>query len=154
MTPLLVRDFMSTAVTTITDDAHLLDAALLLRRTGKRQLPVVNSAGCTVGILTDGDLRLLTPSALAPISTEEQNRVFRETPITAAMTKSPVSVLPDNTVSHAIELMQERRIQCVVVEEKGKLCGIFTVSDVLECAKQLLREREGRGIQEVELAAD
>jgi acetoin utilization protein AcuB len=154
MTPLLVRDFMSTAVTTITDDAHLLDAALLLRRTGKRQLPVVNSTGRTVGILTDGDLRLLTPSALTPVSAEEQNRIFRETPITAAMTKNPVSVLPDDTVSHAIELMQDRRIQYVVVEEKSKLCGIFTVSDVLQCAKQLLREREGTVVQEVALSAD
>lgn len=138
----LVRDFMTTSVTTLSDDAKLLDAVLLLRRTGKRHLPILTGQEKIVGILSDRDLRLLTPSALAPVSLEEQNRIFQETPITAAMTKNPVCVLPDATVEQAIRLMQTKKIQCVLVEEKGKLCGIFTATDVMNVAQKLLREQK------------
>lgn len=138
MAPYLVRDFMTTSVTTLRDDAMLLDAALLLRRTGKRHLPILAEQEKIVGILSDRDLRLLTPSVLTPVSPEEQNRIFHETPITAAMTKNPVCVLPDATVEQAIRLMQAKKIQCVLVEEKGKLCGIFTATDVMNVAQKLL----------------
>jgi acetoin utilization protein AcuB len=141
MTPLLVRDYMSTTVNTLNDDARLLDAALLMRRTGRRHIPIVSSEGKIVGLLTDRDLRLLTPSALTPVSLEEQNKIFAETPISSAMTKTPITVLPDTTMQHALSLMQSRRIQCVLVEEKDKLCGILTVSDVLRLACDLLEER-------------
>jgi len=86
---------------------------------------------------------LLTPSALTPVSLEEQNRIFSETPITSAMTRNPITVLPDALVSYAIEQMLSNRIQCVLVEEKGKLCGIFTVGDAMKTAQRLLMEREG-----------
>ena len=36
-----VRDFMVTELTTLNEDACLLDAALTIRRTGRRHLPVV-----------------------------------------------------------------------------------------------------------------
>jgi acetoin utilization protein AcuB len=141
MTPLLVRDYMSKAVTTLNDDARLLDASLLMRRTGRRHLPIVDSDGKIVGIITDHDLLHLTPSALTPVPLEEQNRIFSETPIASAMTRSPICVLPDDTIEHALGLMQSRKIQCVLVEEKDKLCGILTVSDVLRLACDLLQER-------------
>lgn len=131
---------MSTSVTTLTEDAKLLDAAMLLRRTGKRHLPVLNSEGKIVGIISDRDMRLLTPSALTPVSLEEQNKIFSETPLTSAMTRDPQCVLPDSEVGHAIERMQSHKIQCVLVEEKGKLCGIFTATDVMKLARKLLLE--------------
>ena len=142
MTPYTVRDFMSTAVTTLNDDCRLLDAIVLFRRTGKRHLPIVDTSGKIAGIITDRDLRLLTPSALAPVSLDEQNRIFSETPITSAMTRSPITVVPDSLVSYAIEQMQKNKIQCVLVEDKGKLSGIFTVTDVMKLAQRLLQERE------------
>ena len=38
-----VRDYMTSTVTTLTVDACLLDAAMLIRRTGKRHVPVVSA---------------------------------------------------------------------------------------------------------------
>ncbi|HEY0566380.1 MAG TPA: CBS domain-containing protein, partial [Terriglobales bacterium] len=104
-TPLLVRDYMNKAVSTLPDDAKLVDAVLLLRRTGKHHVPIVNSTGRVVGIISDRDIRLLTPSVLSPVGLDEQHRIFDETPISAAMTRNPVCVLPDEQVLHAIELM-------------------------------------------------
>lgn len=66
MIPNLVRDFMTTSVTTLTDDAKLLDAILLLRRTGKRHLPILTAEEKIVGILSDRDLRLLNSLSIGP----------------------------------------------------------------------------------------
>jgi acetoin utilization protein AcuB len=151
-TPLLVRDYMNKAVSTLPDDAKLVDAVLLLRRTGKHHVPIVNSTGRVVGIISDRDIRLLTPSVLSPVGLDEQHRIFDETPISAAMTRNPVCVLADEQVLHAIELMERHRIQSVLVEEKGKLCGILTVAEVLKIAHKLLADQAQT--QAAEAAAD
>ena len=140
MAPYLVRDFMTYSVTTVNDDTMLLEAALLLHRTGRRHLPIINADGKAVGILSDRDLKRLTPSVLTPVSLEDQNRIFNETPITAAMTKDPITVLPDTTIRQAVDLMVGRKISCVLVEEKDKLVGILTITDVLGLLARLLDE--------------
>lgn len=43
----------------------------------------------------------------------------------------PLTVAPEDTVRHAIELMREARHGCVLVAEAGRLVGIFTERDVL-----------------------
>lgn len=43
----------------------------------------------------------------------------------------PVTVGPDQPISHAFELMRDRHIGCVLVTEHGKPIGIFTDRDVL-----------------------
>lgn len=139
----LVRDFMTTAVTTLPQTAKLLDAAMLLHRTGRRHVPIVDEEGRAVGILSDRDLGRLTPSVLSPVSLEDQNLIFSETPITLAMTKDLVTVLPDSSIGQAVECMTSRKISCVLVEDKGKLCGILTISDVLGLLQELLKQQEG-----------
>jgi len=88
-----VRDHMTRNVTTLLDDARLIDAALMIRRTGKRHVPVVSAAdGKLVGIISDRDVARLAPSVLTTHDEEEYNRVFESTPITQGMTKEPVTI--------------------------------------------------------------
>ena len=58
---MLVRDYMTSTVTTLTVEACLLDAALLIRRTGKHYVPVVSSDGKAIGIISDRDVARLVP---------------------------------------------------------------------------------------------
>jgi acetoin utilization protein AcuB len=76
----LVRDFMTAPVTSISHDARLLEAALTLRRTGFRHLPVVQGERL-VGIISDRDVHRLAPSLLSKITAEEYNAVFENTPL-------------------------------------------------------------------------
>lgn len=52
-------------------------------------------------------------------------------PIKHLKVLKPVAVAPTMTVREAIGIMQEKRIGCVVVTEKGKLTGILTERDIL-----------------------
>jgi len=133
-----VRDYMTTSVTTLPDDARLLDAALLIRRTGKRHVPILNPEGNVVGIISDRDVSRLAPSMLAQMTPDDYNRVFEATPITKAMTKNPMSVSPDAPVAEAVALLYSKRIGALLVVENGKLAGILTVSDMLGLLNELL----------------
>jgi len=41
-----------------------------------------------------------------------------------------VTIAPDKTIPEACQLLQERNIGCLLVEEHGKLCGILTDRDI------------------------
>lgn len=137
---MLVRDYMTRNVTTLADDVKLLDAALMIRRTGKRHVPIVSAqTGKVVGIISDRDLLRLTPSVLSGETTEDEyNRIFEETPITRAMTKDPLSVSPDSPVAQAAQIMYSKKIGAVLAMEDGDLKGILTVSDMLGLLSELL----------------
>lgn len=69
---------------------------------------------------------------------EEESKVRKvldsitlQKPIKHLRAKKPVAMGPTDTVADAVELMRKRNIGCIVVTEKGKLCGIFTERDVL-----------------------
>ncbi len=133
-----VRDYMTTSVTTLPDDSRLLDAALLIRRTGKRHVPILSPEGKVVGIISDRDVSRLAPSMLAHMTPEDYNRVFESTPITSAMTKSPMMVSPDAPVAEAVALLYTKKIGALLAVEDGKLVGILTVSDMLGLLNELL----------------
>ena len=135
-----VRDYMTTSVTTLPDDARLLDAALLIRRTGKRHVPILSPEGKVVGIISDRDVSRLAPSMMAQMTPEDYNRVFEATPITKAMTKNPLSVSPDAPVAEAVSLLYTKKIGALLAVEDGKLVGILTVNDMLGLLNELLTE--------------
>ncbi|MGH9493024.1 MAG: CBS domain-containing protein [Terriglobales bacterium] len=133
-----VRDYMTTSITTLPDDARLLDAALLIRRTGKRHVPILAAEGKVVGIISDRDVSRLAPSMLAQMTPEDYNRVFEATPITVAMTKNPMMVSPDAPIAEAVALLYAKKIGALLAVEDGKLVGILTVNDMLGLLNELL----------------
>jgi acetoin utilization protein AcuB len=135
---MLVRDYMTTNVTTLTDDLRLLDAALMIRRTGKRHVPILSaSTGKVIGIISDRDISRLAPSVLST-NQDDYNRVFEETPITAAMTKAPITISPEANIVEAVQLLYSKKIGGLLAVENGELKGILTVSDMLGLLNELL----------------
>lgn len=146
---MLVRDYMTQVVTTLKDDACLLDAALLIRRTGKRHVPVVSAAdGKVVGIVSDRDVLRLAPSMLSPLGEDEYNQIFESTPIRRAMTPNPICIEPGATIASAVQLLYEKRISGLLVVEEGELKGIVTVTDMLGLLNELLTGSQSRAVAE------
>ncbi len=139
---MIVRNYMTTQVSTLEQDARLLDAALLIRRTGKRHVPVVDDKGRVIGIITDRDVSRLAPSLLRPISPEEYNAVFEATPITRAMTLKPLTISPEASMREAVELLFTKKIGALPVVEQEKLVGIITISDALGLLYEILTQEE------------
>ena len=49
-----------------------------------------------------------------------------------------VTVTPDTSTHHAIELMRRNKIGCLPVVQEGKLVGVLTEHDFMELASVLL----------------
>lgn len=114
-----VRDLMTSNPETVGPDDLLSDADEKMRRGRFRRLPVVDTAGDLLGILSDGDLR-------------EHVGYLPTTRVTAAMTENPVTISLDAPIAGAAELMCRHKIGGLpVVDVDGRLAGIITESDLL-----------------------
>ncbi len=58
-------------------------------------------------------------------------RAITEHPVRALVPRKPVTVAASMTVKDAIDAMVKHRIGCLLVEDDGKITGIFSERDVL-----------------------
>jgi len=135
---MLVREYMTPTVFTLNEQARLLDAALMIRRTGKRHIPVLRDDGRLAGIVTDRDVARMAPSLLGRITPDQYNAVYESTPITMAMTTEPVTVTPETSIQVAVALLHARKIGALPVVEQDRVVGILTVTDALALLDALL----------------
>jgi acetoin utilization protein AcuB len=137
---MLVRDFMTTDLTTLQEDETLLDAALIFARSTLRHIPIVRD-NKLVGIVTERDLKHYTPSILSGIPAEQYNRLMETTPLSKIMTRDLVTIRPERSLFEAAQILYDRRIGCLPVVADGELKGIITTTDMLKLLVHLLTEK-------------
>lgn len=135
----LVRDCMTSPVLSVTQDARLLDAALTMRRSGFRHLPIVEGDRL-VGIVTDRDIQRFAPSLLSKITPEEYNEIFENTPLSKVMTRHLLTVTPFTPLREAAIILNEKKVGCLPVVEGERLVGIVTRNDLLGLLVRLLEK--------------
>lgn len=106
----------------IESSANLLEAVRLMREHDVGGLPVCDSSGRILGVLSDRTV-LMAWAKSGPGGAQQ---------VTAGslLTGSPVTVSPDDYASWAIELMSARRVRRLPVMENGRLVGIITQTDL------------------------
>jgi CBS domain-containing protein len=139
-----VKDVMTTRVVAVHKDATFKDIVALLTEHRVSAFPVVDEEGKVVGVVSEADL--LSKEALVAALGAQVARLGRvpgspyqgdfakAAAVTAAdlMTKPPVLVTPDESVTSAARLMYHARVKCLpVVGVKGQLVGIITRTDAL-----------------------
>lgn len=156
---MLVQDIMTSPVITIAPHATIREVAQLMRQHSISGLPVVDSAGKVVGIVTEIDLITrhapprqpqyipllwgLIPMRLDDYSTyKEQIRHILAVYVEQLMTKDPATVRPGDTLEHAAELMIRPGHRSLPVVENGKLVGIVTRTDLVRVIEDLEMEEE------------
>lgn len=127
---MLVNEWMSAGLITISPDASLSQAAGLMKKHGIRRLPVVDQAGLLQGILSDRDLKEASPSKATTLDAHERYYLFNELTVGACMTKSVITVSRNDTVERAAVLMLENKISGLPVMDNGHPVGVLTLDDV------------------------
>lgn len=133
---LRVKDYMTPNPQTLTPDQTLLDADLLIRRSGVRHLPIVTDDRL-VGLLTERDVRRYAPSILDS-TPEEYNRIFENTLVGKVMTKEVTTIAPEAPLAEAATLMVAQHRGCLPVMDGERLVGIITRRDLLKFANDVL----------------
>lgn len=119
-----VNEIMTKDPVCCTPDATLQDVAKTMCERNVGELPVVDSQETLtpVGVITDRDI---VCRALAA------GRNIHEMKARDCMTRTVVSVTPETTLEDCCDVLEARRIRrVVVVDEKGRCCGIVSLADV------------------------
>jgi len=133
-----VRDIMSPAVVTLTEDETLADAKRCMDRGRIRHLPVLRDRKL-VGLVTHRDLLAASFSIFAEVEPAEQRRIFVRVPVVEAMHRDVITVGPDEPVASAARTLLDNKWGCLpVVDDRGNLLGIVTEADFLQLTVRLL----------------
>ncbi|MCB5196088.1 KpsF/GutQ family sugar-phosphate isomerase [Deefgea salmonis] len=118
-----VRDLMHQGerLPVVRQDLPLRDALLEISRKGLGMTAVVDAAGLLVGVYTDGDLR----------RTLDLDVDIRTTPVSAVMTANPATIEASRLAAEAVQLMESRRINGLLVQDQGRLVGALNMHDLL-----------------------
>lgn len=118
-----VRDVMRSgaAIPAVNPDLALPKALLEITKKGMAMTAVVDEGFRAIGIFTDGDLRRLI----------EHGEDFTKMSIADVMHANPRTIEPDRLAVEAVELMEQFRInQLLVTEADGRLVGALHIHDL------------------------
>lgn len=119
-----VKDIMHTgdALPFVGDDVLLTDALVEMTAKSLGFTAIVSAQQDLIGIFTDGDLRRVFAKGVNPASTK----------IADVMHQNPNTILADKLAAEAVEIMEQKKINgLLVTDADGKLVGAFNMHDLL-----------------------
>lgn len=126
-----VQKYMTTSPHTVRPDLTLSEAAEVMRTHNIRHLPVLH-ANALVGLLSIRDIHLIeTLKDVDPSKVKVED----------AMTQEVYVVSPDSPLDEVVDEMAAKKYGSAIVEQNGKVVGIFTVIDALQALSELLSTR-------------
>jgi CBS domain-containing protein len=145
-----VSDIMTRGAVTVTADSTIETAARLMLSHRVSGLPVVDSAGAIIGMVTEGDLLrrveigtevrhgrwlelLLGPGRLARDYVRSHARKVDE-----VMTREVASIGPETPLAEAVMLMEQWHVKRLPVVDRGRLVGILSRANLLSALLELL----------------
>ncbi|QJT10556.1 CBS and ACT domain-containing protein [Oceanidesulfovibrio marinus] len=130
---MLVRDWMTSNVITVTQDTPMPEASKIMKENKISQLPVVDKGGRLVGIVSDRDIRAASPSKATTLDVHELYYLIASIKIKDIMSSPAFSIAPTDTVESAALFLEEKNIGSLpVTDEDGKVVGIISDSDIFK----------------------
>jgi CBS domain-containing protein len=158
-----VKDVMTTQVLSVRPAASFKEMVVKMRRSRVSALPVVDSEGRVIGVVSEADMLNKQADLDTGAGTLSDLLRFGEREkadgVTASelMTKPPVTIGPGVPLAEAARLMRDRRVKRLpVINDTGLLIGIISRADVLRVFARpdtdIRREAEEEAIAETFLA--
>ena len=146
------HDVMTWGTITVEPDASVTRAVRLMLQNKISGLPVVDTNGQLVGMVTEGDfLRrgelgtrrqrprwlefLLGPGKLATEYVQSSGQK-----VSQVMTPEPKTITPETPLEEVVGLMERHRIKRLPVVQDGKLVGIVSRANLLHALASVARE--------------
>jgi CBS domain-containing protein len=146
------HQIMTRSVITVTPETSVVEAADIMLKRHISGLPVVDSAGALVGIISEGDF-----IRRSEINTGRKRSGFVKFILGAGreaadfvhehakkvgeiMTPEPLMINEDTDLEQIVELMEKNNVKRVPVMNGNKLAGIVTRSNLLQAVASLARD--------------
>jgi CBS-domain-containing membrane protein len=143
---LTAREIMTTEVVSVTTETTIRELAEIIMKHRIGSVPVVDSEGALIGIVTESDLieqdkNFHIPTVISlfdwVIYLESEKKFEKELKRMTARTvgdiytKDVVTVAPSTPISELADLMSSKKIHAVPVVENGLLVGIVARIDLI-----------------------
>ena len=131
---LILKEFKYRKLVTVEPDDTISKAIDKLAEYDRGSLPVCNSKGELLGIITERDIVRKYHASKEPIP--------KKIKIKEVMSSQIIVGTPDDDVSYAINVMKEQRIRHLPIVDNGKVIGMLSMRDLLgvqleECDQQI-----------------
>lgn len=138
---MLVRELMTHNPVIVHPDTSVPDALRLMRERKVRRLPVVDSHGRLVGIVSDKDLLWASPSPATTLAVWEIPDLLGKLKIEKVMTHEVITVSEKTPLEEAARIMADKKIGGLPVMQGPDLVGIITETDLFKSLLELLGGR-------------
>jgi CBS domain-containing protein len=123
-----VADIMQTTVRTVTSDTPVSEVVVSLADANVSGLPVVDSRGRVVGVVSATDL---IAAQAETRSTQERHILLEQTSVRDLMTRKPLMIESTAEVPEAARHMLDADVRRLFVEEGGALVGVISQTDIV-----------------------
>ena len=146
------HQIMTRSVVTVTPNATILEAANIMLRWHVSGLPVVDTAGKLVGIVSEGDfirrseigtqrkrgrwLKFLLGAGKAATDYVQEHG----SKVSEVMTRDPITVTEDTPLDEIVTSMETNGIKRLPVMRREKLVGIVSRANLLQAVASLARD--------------
>jgi CBS domain-containing protein len=133
---LKAEEFMETDLFTVQKDDLIDLVAELMDWRKIRYMPVEDSKGNLVGLITSR-LLLRHYAKCKRLNLNEEKTLVKEIMVT-----DPITVGPDASIVQAMHLMRDNKIGCLPVTKDNELIGVITEMDFLRISARLIEQLE------------
>jgi acetoin utilization protein AcuB len=138
---MLVRDRMSRNPLTTYPAASVPDASQVMQAGKVRALPVLDDKGRLVGVVSQEDVRRVSPSPATSLSVYELNYLLEKIKVEEVMTRNVITVTEDVALEEAGRIMLDNKISGLPVMRDGALVGVITESHLFNVLIELFGAR-------------
>ena len=141
MHKMLLKEIMTKDPVTLNIDESFCRVAQIFQEKDIRHLPIVNSQGLILGIISQRDLNRIVSPQKGP----NGEYLYDPAELTKYILKQHViqkvfSLSPEDTLEKAVEIMAEKKLGCMpIADPEGRVVGIVTVTDLLKLFLKTLR---------------
>jgi CBS domain-containing protein len=160
-------EVMRSPAVSVAPDCRVIDAVRLLMETNRRGLPVVDSSGILVGIVSEGDFLRRVELGIVPtdrpwfdafFGAGESATAFARAygrSVDEIMTQDPVCVAPDADLAEAIALMESHQVAQIPVVFEDAVLGMISKTELLAAVERKFDQSDhaGQGVRDNILAA-
>lgn len=142
-----VDEIMTAKPFTLTDSDTVGGARKLMSDRDIRHIPILNSDGELVGLVTHRDVLAATASSLADSATTDD---VDAVPLSRIMVEEVETVSPGSSLKQAALRLKGHKYGCLPVVDEDKIIGIITDSDFVGVAINLLEQKEEMDLEDFE----
>ena len=132
----LVRDIMSSNVTTLGRNDKLSAVGDLMKIDRIRHMPILDEQGSVVGIVSQRDLFLSALVRALGFGTSATEKVLDSLLVKEVMTRDVITTTPDTPLAAAAQLMCDKKVGCLPVVDGDSVVGILTEGDFVAAATE------------------